>query len=117
MAGWFGAAALLGGYGKAAQGGNAGAAAGVAAKAWATGIPAGLLLRSATRGYFPEPTFIGISMAVNGLFLVGWRAALAAATEEVKEPQTPAEQMQARSNRKGNVLEMFSMLTSLTKRW
>lgn len=117
MAGWYGVAAATGAYGKAAQGGNTGTAAGAAAKAWALGIPAGLLLRSATRGYLPEPTFMAISMAVNGLFLVGWRAALAAATEAAPEPQSRAEQLRSRGNRKGNVLEMFSMLTSLVKRW
>lgn len=106
---------MLGGYGKAAQGGNVGAAAVAAAKPWAAGIPAGLLLRTLSRGYLPEPTFIAVSMAATGVFLVGWRAALAAATEEA--PDAEAQRKEGRKNRKGNVLEMFSMLTSLTKRW
>ncbi|KAI7839351.1 hypothetical protein COHA_006877 [Chlorella ohadii] len=117
MLGWFGAAALLGGYSKAAQGGSTGAAAGTAAKCWAAGIPAGHLVRAAARGYFPDPSFIAVSMAATGVFLVGWRTALAAATPEVKEPETPLEQLRARGNRKGNILEMFQMLSSLVKRW
>ena len=94
-----------------------GAAAAAAAKPWAAGIPAGLLLRTASRGYLPEPTFIAVSLAATGVFLVGWRAALAAATEEAPAAETPAEQLRGRKDRKGNVLEMFSMLTSLVKRW
>lgn len=117
MAGWFASAALLGGYGKAAQGGNAGAAAGAAAKSWALGIPAGLLVRTATRGYLPDPSFIAVSMAANGVLLVGWRTILAAATPEAAEPQTRAEQLKARTNRKGNPFEMFTMIFSLVKRW
>ncbi|KAL4434131.1 hypothetical protein ABPG75_000572 [Micractinium tetrahymenae] len=117
MAGWLASAALLGGYGTAAQGGSAGAAAGVAAKSWALGIPAGLLVRAATRGYFPAPSFIAVSMAATGVLLVGWRTALAAATPEAAEPQTRAEQLKARTNRKGNPFEMFTMIFSLVKRW
>lgn len=117
MAGWFASAALLGGYSKAAQGGKVGAAAGVAAKSWALGIPAGLLVRTATRGYIPDPAFIAVSMAANGVLLVGWRAALAAATPEAAEPTTRAEQLKARTNRKGNPFEMFTMIFSLVKRW
>lgn len=117
LAGWYGAAYLLDGYGKAAAGGNVGAAAGAAAKAWALGIPAGLLLRSLSRGYLPDTSFIVVSLVVNGALLVGWRAALAAATEEAAAPTTPQEQLKARKDRKGGVFEMFSMLTSLTKRW
>ncbi|PSC76085.1 hypothetical protein C2E20_0525 [Micractinium conductrix] len=117
MAGWFGAAALLGGYGKAAQGGDAGAAAGAAAKAWAVGIPVGLLLRSASRGYFPDPSFIGVAMAANGVLLLGWRTALAAATPQATAPQGRGEQLRARKSRKGNPFEMFQMVFSMVKRW
>ena len=108
---------LLGGYGKAAQGGDTGAAAAAAAKTWALGIPAGLLLRSATRGYLPDPSFIAVSMAVNGVLLVGWRSALAAATPQAAEPQTPVEQLRARRNRQGSPLEMLQMVFSMVKRW
>ena len=41
-AGWFGAASLLGGFGKAAQGGRVGPAALAALKAWAVGVPVNL---------------------------------------------------------------------------
>lgn len=117
MVGFYGAAYLLDGYGKAAQGGNVASAAAAAAKPWALGIPAGLLVRSAARGYFPDPSFIAVSMAATGVFLVGWRAALAAATEEAADPQTPREQLDARKNKQGNIFEMVQMLTSLVKRW
>lgn len=117
MAGWFASAALLGGYGKAAQGGSAGAAAGAAAKCWALGIPTGLLLRTASRGYIPDPAFIAVSLAANGVLLVGWRTVLAAVTPEAAEPQSRAEQLKARTNRKGNPFEMFTMIFSLVKRW
>lgn len=117
LAGWLASAVLVGGYGKEAQGGSAGAAAGAAAKTWALGIPAGLLIRSAVRGYFPDPAFIGVTMAVNGVLLIGWRTALAAATPEAAAPTGRAEQVKARSNRKGNPFEMFSMVFSMVKRW
>ena len=39
MAGWFLAAAPLGGFGREARGGRAGAAALAAAKCWAVGVP------------------------------------------------------------------------------
>jgi hypothetical protein len=41
LAGWFGAAALLGGYGKAAVGGRTAPAALLAAKCWALAFPVG----------------------------------------------------------------------------
>lgn len=48
-AGWFASAALLGGFSKQAQGGNAGAAAAAAAKTWALGVPLGIVIRSISR--------------------------------------------------------------------
>lgn len=48
-AGWFTSGALLGGYGKEAQGGNTGAAAVAAAKTWALGVPLGIAIRSIGR--------------------------------------------------------------------
>lgn len=39
MAGWFAAAVPLGGFGREARGGRAGAAALAAAKCWAVGVP------------------------------------------------------------------------------
>lgn len=49
LAGWFASGALLGGYGKEAQGGNVGAAAAAAAKTWALGVPLGIIIRSISR--------------------------------------------------------------------
>lgn len=117
IAGWLGSAALLGGYGPAAQGGNTGAAAGAAVKTWALGIPAGLLIRAATRGYLADPSFIAVSMVANGVLLIGWRTALAAATPEAKEPGSRIEQLRARKDRSGNPFEMVKMLFSMVKRW
>jgi hypothetical protein len=118
LVGWFAAASLSGGYGREAQGGRVGPALGAAAKSWAVGIPAGVLLRSAARGYLPDPTFIGISMVANGVFLLGWRAALAAATPEgAGEPGSAAEALKGRKDRQGNPFEMVRMLFSMVKRW
>ena len=107
--GWVGASSLLGGYSKNAVE----APLRTAATAWITGIPAGLVVRSLLKGHLPETTFVAISMAFTGLFLMGWRTAYAkylagdAATAGAK----------ARSNKRGNPLEFLSLLTSLTKRW
>jgi hypothetical protein len=61
-AGWFPAAALLGAFGKEAQGSSVPAAAGAAAKAWAVGIPTGLVFRAISRGYVPPTPFIVVSL-------------------------------------------------------
>lgn len=77
---------MLGGYGADAQGGRVGPAAAAAAKTWALGVPLGVAIRSIGRGYVPAMSFIGISLAVTGVLMVGWRAALAAVTPEVGRP-------------------------------
>jgi hypothetical protein len=117
LAGWLGAAVALGSYGKAAQGGNTGAAAAAAAKAWAVGIPVGLAIRSVVRGYLPETVFIGVTLAVTAVLLVGWRSALAAATPEAAAPATPAEALKRRKNKKGNPFEFLQLLSGLVGRW
>jgi hypothetical protein len=48
-AGWFASGALLGGFGKDAQGGNTAAATVAAAKTWALGVPLGIAIRSISR--------------------------------------------------------------------
>jgi hypothetical protein len=85
--GWFAAAPLLGGYGKAARGGAPGPAAGAAAKVWAVGVPLGLAVRGISKGYVPPTPFIIVSLAATAVLMVGWRAALAAATPEVRAPR------------------------------
>ena len=115
--GWFPAAAALGGFGKAAQGGDVGAAARAALKSWAVGVPLGLALRSLAKGYLPAPTFLGITMAVTGVMLVGWRAALAAATPAAPPPKSPAEQLRERKNKRGNPFEFLQLLSGLVRRW
>lgn len=84
LAGWFSSGALLGGYGADAQGGKVGPAVAAAAKTWVVGVPLGVAIRSISRGYVPAMSFIGISLAVTGVLMVGWRAALAAVTPEVR---------------------------------
>lgn len=87
-AGWFTSGALLGGFSSAAQGGNTGAATVAAAKTWAVGVPLGIVLRSIGRGYVPATSFMGVAMGVTGVLMIGWRAALAAATPEVSKEAT-----------------------------
>lgn len=82
-AGWFTSGAVLGGYGSAAQGSKIGPAAAAAAKTWALGVPLGVAIRIVGRGYVPAMSFIGISLAVTGVLMIGWRTALAAVTPEV----------------------------------
>lgn len=82
--GWFAAAPLLGGYGKDARGGAVGPAALAAAKCWAAGMPLALAVRGLSKGYMPPTPFILISLAATAVLMVGWRAALAAATPEVR---------------------------------
>jgi DUF3054 family protein len=48
-----------------------------AAVAWAVGIPLGLLLRGLVFGRGVAPTFVVVALAVTGLLLLGWRAAVA----------------------------------------
>lgn len=104
--GWVGASILLGGYGKGALE----SPLKTAASAWITGIPTGLVLRSLVKGHVPETTFIAISMAFTGIFLMGWRSAYA---KWLAAPGASS----AAGNRKGNPFEFFSLLLSLVKRW
>ncbi len=109
VVGWFGAAALLDGFGPDARKKGVPAAAATAAKCWvsragrtarsggartrlserqpprlqAVGIPVGLVLRGLLRGYVPPTPFIAVALGVNAVLLIGWRSALAAATKPV----------------------------------
>lgn len=47
------------------------------------GNQVGVALRSLSRGYIPDKTFIIVSLVVTAVFLIGWRSALAATTPEV----------------------------------
>ncbi|KAK9838317.1 hypothetical protein WJX81_004248 [Elliptochloris bilobata] len=118
LLGWFAAAVPLGGFGRAACGERAGEAALAAAKCWAVGVPAGIAVRSLARGYAPDKAFVIVTLVVTGVLLVGWRAGLAAITAQAAhEDRTPTEQLQRRRDKRGNPLEFFRLLTSLTKRW
>jgi hypothetical protein len=114
--GWFTSGALLGGFGRQAQGGKLGPAAAAAAKTWALGVPLGVAIRSIGRGYVPAMSFIGISLGVTGVLMIGWRAALAALTPEA-EDLTPAQQAARRKTKNGNPLDGLMMVMSLVKRW
>lgn len=114
--GWFTSGALLGGFSSAAQSGDTKAAATAAAKTWALGVPLGLVIRSVSRGYVPATAFIGVSMGVTAVLMIGWRAALAAVTPEAEE-LTPAQKAAKRRNKSGNVLDGLQMVMSLVKRW
>lgn len=94
---------MLGGYGSAAQGGKVGPAAAAAAKTWALGVPLGVVIRSIGRGYVPAVSFIGVSLAVTGVLMIGWRAALAAITPEVSE-----QHMEWHGKRTASYLSMYS---------
>lgn len=114
--GWFATAPFLGGYGKEARGGAAGPAALTAAKCWAAGAPLGLVIRGVSKGYVPPTPFIVVSLVATAVLMVGWRAALAAATPEAA-PLSPAAAAQKRQNKRGNPFEFITLLMSLTKRW
>ena len=115
LAGWYAAAGWVGAFGHDAQGADTSKAAWSAAHAWAVGIPAGLVLRSIIKGYVPDTTFLMVSMAATGVFLIGWRTALAAATPAA--PKTVREQLAARRDRRGNPFELLEMLSSMVRRW
>ncbi|WIA14020.1 hypothetical protein OEZ85_002580 [Tetradesmus obliquus] len=114
--GWFTSGALLGGYGKEAQGGNTGAAAVAAAKTWALGVPLGIAIRSIGRGYVPAASFIYVALGATSVLMIGWRAALAAVTPEA-EQLTPAQAAARRKDKTGGFFEGLQMIMSLTKRW
>ncbi|GIL51201.1 hypothetical protein Vafri_7274 [Volvox africanus] len=110
--GWFSTTPFLGGFGADACKKGVPAAALTAAKCWAVGIPAGVVLRGLFRGYVPPLPFILVGLAVNGVLLVGWRSALAAFTKS-EEPAS----VKTRKDKKGNPLEFLELLMSLTRRW
>ena len=82
-----------------------------------------ILLRSVSRGYLPDKSFVIVSFIATAVLLVGWRSALAAATPAPpaegagKVPLTPIQRARARKDKKGNPLEFLQLLTSLVKRW
>eukprot|EP00898_Chlorokybus_atmophyticus_P006978 jgi/Chlat1/7281/Chrsp58S06917 len=106
IAGWLLASPVTGAYGKSARGSDVWQAVLIAGKTWGLGIPAGLLIRSATKGYLPAQPFVLVTLATTFVTLVGWRAALAASAPKPKG-----------GNRKGNPFEFIQLLTSLVKRW
>ena len=113
--GFTGASILSGGYGTSAIT----SPITTAARSWVTGIPAGLVIRTIIRGgHVPEATFILISMAVTGVFVIGWRSVFARfLATPLDSSLSKADQLQKRQNKRGNPFEFISLLVSLVKRW
>jgi divalent metal cation (Fe/Co/Zn/Cd) transporter len=113
--GWVGASMLFtGGYGKNAIE----SPLKTTAATWATGIPAGLLVRSLVKGHLPETTFIMVSMAFTGVILVGWRSVFVRwIAKPLDSSLSAADQLKKRQNKRGNPFEFISLLLSLVKRW
>ncbi|DBA92655.1 TPA: hypothetical protein ACH3X1_002868 [Trebouxia sp. C0004] len=109
LVGWAVAAGLTGAY-SSTKDRSVSKAARTASKAWILAVPASLVLRSIQRGYMPDKSFVIVSFIATGVLLIGWRSALAAATEK-------SGQGQERQNKRGNPLEFLQLLASLTKRW
>eukprot|EP00884_Botryococcus_braunii_P018951 jgi/Botrbrau1/573/Bobra.0010s0039.1 len=114
LIGWLAAGALVGGYGKDARGGSLGPAVLAALKTWALGIPLAVAIRSAQKGYIPDKSFILVGLGVTFVMMLTWRAGLAAVTPK---ETSATEEMKRRKDKRGNPLEFFQLLTSLTKRW
>eukprot|EP00192_Tetraselmis_astigmatica_P018327 CAMPEP_0117656660 /NCGR_PEP_ID=MMETSP0804-20121206/4922_1 /TAXON_ID=1074897 /ORGANISM="Tetraselmis astigmatica, Strain CCMP880" /LENGTH=237 /DNA_ID=CAMNT_0005463075 /DNA_START=103 /DNA_END=816 /DNA_ORIENTATION=- len=107
--GWFATSPFLGGYSKDIQNGDA--AAGAAVKSWAAGIPAGLALRSAMKGYVPAKSFFIVSLVATFAFLMTWRTLYA--SQVAPDPDSK----KRRGNKSGSIVELFSLIGSLTRRW
>lgn len=110
LVGWAVASGLTGAYSGNSKDRSIGKAANTAARAWILAVPVALVLRSIQRGYIPDKSFVIVSFIATGVLLIGWRSALAAATQK-------SNQGQERQNKRGNPLEFLQLLASLTKRW
>jgi len=113
LASWALAAPLAGGYSAAARGAEVRPALGAALRAWALAAPGGLALRCLSQGgRLPPPAFALVSLVATAVLLLGWRAAAAATA-----PRAGDYARRAKHNRSGGVLEFWSLLSGLTKRW
>lgn len=72
LIGWFATSPLTGTFGEDAKGTKLGPAAAAAAKGWAVGVPAGLVLRSVGKGALPPQPFVIVTMAGGGGGCKGW---------------------------------------------
>jgi len=110
LVGWFPAAYFTGGLKRDAVTGGPGAALKAVLPGWAIGVPAGIALRSVFLvHHVPPPAFCAVTLVSTALLLGGFRAAYAASPAAPKAMET--------GTRKGNPLELFRLLQSLTKRW
>eukprot|EP00891_Asterochloris_glomerata_P007343 jgi/Astpho2/7343/fgenesh1_pm.00114_%23_3_t len=112
LAGWLLSAVLLGGYTRQAQQSGPGSAVGTAARVWAAGVPAGLIIRTASKGYLPDKSFVIVTFLATAVLLFSWRALFAALS-----PKAASDSPQQRRNKQGNPFEFLQLLASLTKRW
>jgi hypothetical protein len=122
LIGWHGSAAVLGGYGAKAQNpSSVGEAALVAFKCWIVGAPVGIVLRSISRGYLPDKSFLIVAMVATAVLLIGWRSALTAATgrryAESSNSSSSSSSSKKKKNRKGGVFEFVQLLQGLVGRW
>ncbi|KAL6995309.1 hypothetical protein U1Q18_005446 [Sarracenia purpurea var. burkii] len=112
IAGWFLCAYFLGGYGEDGRGMNGLSRAIIAAaKSWALGIPAGLVIRAAAVGHIPASNFILVTMGSTGLLLIGWRSLLFNIFPNGDKSKKND------MYRHGSPFELFELLTSLIRRW
>ena len=110
LVGWFPAAYATGGLRRGAVTGGPAHAVKVALPGWALGVPAGIALRSIFLvHHVPPPAFCAVTLAATAVLLGGFRAAYAASPIAPKPMEL--------GTRKGNPLELFRLLQSLTKRW
>lgn len=117
LIGWHGSAAFLGGYGAKAQNPpSVGETALIAAKCWIVGAPVGIVLRSISRGYLPDKSFLIVAMVATAVLLIGWRSALTAAIGGSSEDSSNNNSSK-KKNRKGGVFEFVQLLQGLVGRW
>ncbi|KAK9819097.1 hypothetical protein WJX74_000450 [Apatococcus lobatus] len=109
ITGWCISAGLQGSYSSQPPASPA-AAAGAAAKVWLAGIPAGIVLRSASKGYVPDKSFVIVTLLATAALLLGWRATFSALGPKTNDGSK-------KSTKRGNPLEFFQLLSSLTRRW
>eukprot|EP00238_Polyblepharides_amylifera_P000830 CAMPEP_0196571518 /NCGR_PEP_ID=MMETSP1081-20130531/1679_1 /TAXON_ID=36882 /ORGANISM="Pyramimonas amylifera, Strain CCMP720" /LENGTH=273 /DNA_ID=CAMNT_0041888497 /DNA_START=52 /DNA_END=870 /DNA_ORIENTATION=- len=116
LIGWFSAAKKLSEYNLGAftsesvQSTQVGTVAIGAAQNWLLGIPLACLLRSIFQLHIVPVSFTGIAMAVNGVFLIGWRVVAATIIQ-------PSDGTGGGGSRKGGPLEFLNVISRLSTRW
>lgn len=75
--------------------------------AWIVSIPAALAIRGVIKDYIPPTPFIIVSMCATFALLYGWRSLYITVFGNTSDEEY----------RKGGLLEVFSMISTLIKRW